>query len=60
MYNLAVFISSFLYFSIEVGAVVMGIVVAGIIAHGGRNSGLRGRVSWDINKVVISMLLDIN
>ena len=45
MYNLAIFTSSFLYPSIKVGAIVTGIVVVGIIARGGRNSRLRGRVS---------------
>ena len=45
MYNLAIFTSSFLYPSIKVGTVATGIVVAGIIARGGGNSRLRGRVS---------------
>ena len=45
MYNLAVFTSSFLYPNIEVGAVVIGIIIVGIIARGGRNSRFRGRVS---------------
>ena len=45
MYNLAVFINSFPYLSVEVGAVATGIVVAGIIACGGENSGLKGKIS---------------
>ena len=45
MYNLAVFISSFPYPSVEVGAVVTGIVVAGIMACGGGDGGLSGKVS---------------
>ena len=45
MYNLAIFASSFPYPSIEVGAVAIGIVVAGIIACGGRDSRLSGKVS---------------
>jgi len=45
MYNLATFASSFPYPSVEVGAVVTGIVVAGIVACRGRNGGLRSGVS---------------
>ena len=45
MYNLTVFINSFLYPSVEVGTVVTGIVVAGIIAYGGRDSRLSNKVS---------------
>ena len=45
MYNLAIFTSFFPYPSIEVGAVVTGIVVIGIVACGGRDSKLSNRVS---------------
>jgi len=45
MYNLAAFASSFLYPSIEVGTVAIGIVVVDIVAYKGRDSGLRGGVS---------------
>ena len=45
MYNLAIFASSFPYPSIEVGAVATGIVIVGIIACGGRDGGLSGKVS---------------
>ena len=45
MYNLAIFTSSFPYPSIEVGTVVTGIVVVGIIAYKGRNNRLRSKVS---------------
>ena len=45
MYNLAVFTSFFPYPSVEVSTVAIGIVVAGIIARGGRNSGLKGKIS---------------
>ena len=45
MYNLATFTSSFPYPSVEAGAVVIGIVVAGVVACKGRNSGLRSGVS---------------
>ena len=37
MYNLAVFISSFPYLSIKVGAVATGIVVIDIACRGGDN-----------------------
>jgi hypothetical protein len=60
VYNLAAFISSFLYPNIEVGTVVMGVVVVGIIACRGRDSRLRGKVSQDISKVIIGVLLGIN
>ena len=60
MYNLAIFTSSFLYPSIEAGAVVTGIVVAGIMACRGRNSGLRSGVGQDINKVIIAVLSGID
>ena len=45
MYSLAVFINSFPYPNIEVGAVVTGIVVVGIIAYRGGDSKLSSRVS---------------
>ena len=45
MYNLAVFASSFLYFSVEVDAVATSIVIVGVIACGGGNSGLKNKVS---------------
>ena len=45
MYNLAVFTSSFLYPSVKVGTIAIGIVVVNIIAHRGGNSGLRDKVS---------------
>ena len=45
MYNLAIFTSSFLYFSVEVGAMAMGIVIVSIMACGGGNSGFRGKIS---------------
>ena len=44
MYNLAVFISSFPYLSIKVGAMAIGIVIAGIIAYRGRDGRLNGKV----------------
>ena len=44
MYNLAAFTSSFLYPSVEVGAMVMGIVVIGIMAYRGGDGGLSSRV----------------
>jgi hypothetical protein len=43
-----------------VGTIVTGIVVAGIMACGGGNGGLRGEVGQDIGKVVVGMLLGIN
>ena len=45
MYNLAIFVSSFPYPSVEVGAVAMGIVVVGIMACRGRDSGLSNKVN---------------
>ena len=45
MYNLVIFISSFLYPSVEVDAVAMGIVVVCIMARGGGDGGLSGKVS---------------
>ena len=45
MYNLAVFANSFPYPSVKVGTVVMGIVVAGIMAYRGRDGGLSGKVN---------------
>ena len=60
MYNLAIFTSSFPYPSVEVGAVAIGIVVAGIMACEGRDSGLSGRVSWYISKAIIAVLSGIN
>ena len=45
MYNLAAFTSSFLYPSIEVGAMATGIVVVSIIACRGRDSGLSSKVN---------------
>ena len=44
MYNLAVFASSFPYPSVEVDAVVTGIVVVSVIARRGGNSRFRGGV----------------
>ena len=44
MYNLVAFASSFPYPSVEVSAVAMGIVVADIIACGGRDSRFSGGV----------------
>jgi hypothetical protein len=43
-----------------VGTMVTGIVVVGVVAYGGRDSGLRGKVSRDISKVIIGILLGIN
>jgi hypothetical protein len=60
MYNLVAFTSSFLYPNVEVGTVAIGIVVVGVMACGGRDSGLRGKVSQDISKVVIGVLSGIN
>jgi hypothetical protein len=60
VYNLAVFISSFPYPSVEVGAVVMGIVVEGIIACGGKDGRLSGKVSWCISKAIIAVLSGVN
>ena len=45
MYNLAVFASSFPYPNIEVGTVIIGIVIVGVIAYRGGNSGLKDKVS---------------
>ena len=45
MYNLAAFTSSFLYSSVEVGTVVAGIVVVGVVACRGRDGEFRGKVS---------------
>ena len=45
MYNLAVFANSFPYPSIEVSAIAIGIVIAGIITYKGGNSGLNGKIS---------------
>ena len=45
MYNLAIFTNSFLYPSIEVSTVVMGIIVANIIACKGGDGGLSSEVS---------------
>jgi hypothetical protein len=60
VYNLAAFTSSFLYFNIEVGTVATGVVIAGIVAYEGGDGGLRGKVSQDIGKVVVGVLLGIN
>ena len=60
MYNLAAFASSFPYPNIEVGTVATGVVVAGVVAYGGGDSRLRGKVSQDISKVIIGVLLGIN
>ena len=45
MYNLAVFASSFPYPSIEIGTMVIGIVVVGIIAYRGGDSEFNNKVS---------------
>jgi hypothetical protein len=60
VYNLAAFASSFPYPNIEVGTVATGVVVAGVVAYGGGDSGLRGEVGRDISKVVVSVLSGIN
>ena len=60
MYNLAVFASSFLYPSVKVGAVAMGVIVVGIVACRGGNAGLKGEVGQSINKVIVVVLLGIN
>jgi hypothetical protein len=60
VYNLAAFTSSFPYPNVEVGTMATGIVVVGVVAYGGGDSGLRGKVGWDINKVIIGVLLGIN
>ena len=60
MYNLAIFTSSFLYPSVKVGAVAIGIVVVNIMACGGRNSRLSSKVSWYINKAIIAVLLGVD
>jgi hypothetical protein len=43
-----------------VGTVATGVVVVGVVAYRGRDSRLKSEVSWDIGKVVISILLGIN
>ena len=43
--HLIIFASSFLYPGVEVGAVAIGIVVAGVMACRGGNGGLRGGIS---------------
>jgi hypothetical protein len=43
-----------------VGTVVTGVVVVGVVACRDRDGGLRGKVGWDIGKVVVSVLLGIN
>ncbi len=45
---------------VEVGAVVMGIVVTGVMACRGGDGGLRGGVSRNIGKVVVVILLGVN
>ena len=60
VYNLAVFASSFPYPNVEVGTIVMGVVVVGVMACGGGDGGLRGEISQNIGKVIIGMLLGIN
>jgi hypothetical protein len=60
VYNLAVFTSSFLYPNIEVGTVAIGVVVVGVMACRGGDGRLRGKVGWDIGKVIIGVLLGIN
>ena len=45
MYNLAIFISSFPYPSVEVGAVATGIVIVGIMACKGGDGRLSSKVS---------------
>jgi hypothetical protein len=60
VYNLATFISSFPYPNIEVGTIAIGVVVAGVMACRGRDSGLKSEVGWDINKVIVGVLLGIN
>jgi hypothetical protein len=60
VYNLAIFASSFPYLNIEVGTVVTGVVIVGVVACGGRDSGLRGEVNQNISKVIVSVLSGIN
>jgi hypothetical protein len=60
VYNLAAFTSSFPYPNIEVGTIATGVVVIGVMAYGGRDGRLRGKVGQNISKVVISVLLGIN
>jgi uncharacterized membrane protein len=43
-----------------VGTMATGVVVVGVVACGGGDSGLRGEVSRDISKVVIGILSGIN
>ena len=60
IYNLAVFTSSFPYPSIEVGAVVTGIVIANIIACGGKNSRFKGTIRLffiDFNKFFLALFI---
>ena len=45
---------------VEVGAVVMGIVVTGVMACRGGDGGLRGGVSRNIDKVVVVILSGVN
>ena len=44
MYNLAIFTSSFPYPSVEISAMVTGIIVVVIVAYRGRDDGLSGKV----------------
>ena len=60
MYNLAIFTSSFPYPSVEAGTVATGIVIVNIMACRSRNSRLKNKISWDISKVIIAILLGIN
>jgi hypothetical protein len=43
-----------------VGTIATGIVVVGIVACRGKDSGLKGKAGQDISKVVISVLSGIN
>ena len=60
MYNLATFISSFPYPSVEVGAMATGIVVASIMACKGGDSGFSSKVSQHISKAIIAILLGVD
>ena len=60
MYIFAAFASSFPYPGVEVGTIATGIVVAGVVAYKGKNNKLRGRIGWNIGKVVIVVLLGVN
>ena len=60
IYIFAVFVSSLPCPVVKVGAVATGIVVVSVMVYRGGDGGLRGRVSQDINIVIIGVLLGID